>query len=70
MIVEFDDGAIKTYKINEQKSQFALFWQLQINPAAKIEGGKTVTAEEVTMKQEEEIIEEGQETNPDKEMQR
>ena len=67
MIVEFEDGVIKTYKINEQENTYSLFWTLDIKPTVKIEGGKNIKAEEVTVKEEEKIMEEGQ-INPEKEM--
>lgn len=66
MIVQYEDGKIQAYKVDDQKKTHKLAWELaskdskeQIEAVKKIKGGQTKQAEKVTIKEEEEIIEEG-----------
>lgn len=59
MIVEFENKNIKVYKINSNKNQYKDVWETIINDVKTIEGGTEIIPVEVTLKEEEKLIEEG-----------
>ena len=56
LIIEFEDGKIKAYKINEEKKTYESYWDLAVSEFKDIKGGDNKKAETVDYKEEEDII--------------
>ena len=44
MVVQFEDGNIKAYKINEEKKTYSLYWELAVTQFKEMEGGEAKKA--------------------------